>query len=125
MNDPVERAKRRALEDFVRELAATPDVRGVFLFGSYARGESRPDSDIDLVVVHTGPFSKAILHRGGVEFEVFCNNEAAIVEFWEQHPDDFRRFWADAQVLFDRDGSTTRLEAAAQNITGYPNARHN
>lgn len=116
MIDDREQTKKRALEAVIGELTAHPAVGGVFLFGSYARGDSRPDSDIDLVVVHSGPFSKVILHRDGVEFEVFSNSEAAIVAFWEQHPDDFTRFWADAQVLFDRDGSTARLETAAQEI---------
>ena len=123
MNDTVEHAKVQALDGLVRDLSARPEVTGIFLFGSFARGESRPDSDIDLFVVHTGPFARVIIHRGDVEFEVFFNNEAATVEFWEHHPDDFVRFWDDARVLYDRDGATARLEAAAETIAGYPEWR--
>lgn len=37
----------------VRE--ASPDA--VILFGSHARGDARPDSDIDLMVIEAAPFS--------------------------------------------------------------------
>lgn len=30
-------------------------LRHLFLFGSYARGEARPDSDVDLLIVLDGP----------------------------------------------------------------------
>jgi len=40
-----------------RRLAAAfgPRLRGVLLFGSRARGTSRPDSDMDLMVLLEGP----------------------------------------------------------------------
>lgn len=38
------------LPEMVSALAAHPEVRRVVLFGSVARGEIRPDSDIDLAV---------------------------------------------------------------------------
>jgi predicted nucleotidyltransferase len=45
-----------ALDERVREairrvLAAAPPGSRVILFGSHARGEARPDSDVDLLVV--------------------------------------------------------------------------
>jgi len=39
------------LDNIVRVLADTGTVSKVFLFGSYARGEETPDSDIDLCVL--------------------------------------------------------------------------
>ena len=32
-----------------------PDIQGVLLVGSYARGAARPDSDVDLVILTTSP----------------------------------------------------------------------
>ena len=43
-------AIRRCLEAFDRVMP----VEAVYLFGSHARGEARPDSDVDLCVVSEG-----------------------------------------------------------------------
>ncbi|MQA92635.1 MAG: DNA polymerase subunit beta [Gemmatimonas sp.] len=36
--------------DLIREIAARHGVQSVRVFGSFARGEARPDSDLDLLV---------------------------------------------------------------------------
>ena len=41
----------RGIERFVAICSERPDVRAVYVFGSYARGEVRPRSDLDLLVV--------------------------------------------------------------------------
>jgi predicted nucleotidyltransferase len=45
------------LSGFVRWAAGRPDVQGVLLVGSHARGTARPDSDVDLVVLTDAPAS--------------------------------------------------------------------
>ncbi len=40
----------QALKPVIERLAARRDVREVCVFGSVARGEAQPDSDIDLLV---------------------------------------------------------------------------
>jgi predicted nucleotidyltransferase len=42
----------RMVEAIVREV----DPEQIYLFGSYARGESGPDSDVDLLIVEREPF---------------------------------------------------------------------
>lgn len=37
-----------------------PGVRAVALVGSWARGEARPDSDLDLMVLTDGPFAAGV-----------------------------------------------------------------
>lgn len=41
----------RALEKFIRELKKNKSVLGVILFGSLAKGEFLPQSDIDILVI--------------------------------------------------------------------------
>ncbi|MDQ1266071.1 MAG: transf 2 protein [Bacteroidota bacterium] len=48
-------------DSIIRELSAElkalyPDFRGIYLFGSHARGEAREDSDIDIAIL----FDRAI-----------------------------------------------------------------
>lgn len=45
------------LQRFTAWAATRPDVRGLALAGSYARGEAQPDSDIDLVLISDVPQS--------------------------------------------------------------------
>ncbi len=40
----------RAKRDIILELAARHGARNIRVFGSVARGEARPDSDVDLLV---------------------------------------------------------------------------
>jgi nucleotidyltransferase-like protein len=69
-----------AIEDAVFRLVAQLDPDGIWLFGSRARGDHRPDSDIDLLVVlpdGLGPnaYTLAAANRpllgGGAPVEVF------------------------------------------------------
>lgn len=53
----IPRALRRpetGLEDCLRAFGRARPVERVVLFGSYARGEERPDSDVDLCIVAEG-----------------------------------------------------------------------
>jgi predicted nucleotidyltransferase len=47
------RIMNQETETFLEELKQKPEVLGVILFGSWARGNNRPDSDVDLVVILT------------------------------------------------------------------------
>ena len=54
-------AIKKALEDLYGER-----LRGVILFGSEARGDAEPDSDIDLLVLLEGPVEWAVEMRRAV-----------------------------------------------------------
>jgi hypothetical protein len=45
------------IEAFPRWVEQDPNVAGVFLVGSYARGEASPESDLDLVILTSRPYS--------------------------------------------------------------------
>ena len=49
-------------------------VKAIFLFGSYARGEAREDSDIDLLVDTSGTNLCSLLSLGAL----YCDLEAAL-----------------------------------------------
>ena len=46
------------LPKMVETIVTEVDPEQVILFGSHARGDASEDSDIDLIVVETGPFDK-------------------------------------------------------------------
>jgi len=45
------RDQRQAIEQCLRAMSQAMALDAVYLFGSHARGEARPDSDVDLCVV--------------------------------------------------------------------------
>lgn len=73
-----------------RELHARLDVvygdrlKGVYLYGSYARGDARDDSDIDVAVVLAGPMKRSEETRRTVEiFSDMClKGHCLIVPFF-------------------------------------------
>ena len=57
LNDNIPQALRRpnsGLADCLQAFGQARPVERVVLFGSYARGEQRPDSDVDLCIVAEG-----------------------------------------------------------------------
>lgn len=45
------------LSDMVQAIVREVDPERIYLFGSRARGDARADSDMDLLIVESGPFS--------------------------------------------------------------------
>lgn len=97
-------------EKFVAELRQRPDVLGVVLFGSRARGNNRSDSDVDLVVILTEGYRRTVEHRDGQAFEIIYTTEKGALEYWENHKDDAAGLWAVAKILLDKDGTIERLK---------------
>lgn len=46
------------ISDALAQLAQDPEVQQVVLFGSRARGDARPDSDLDLLLIATGSLTQ-------------------------------------------------------------------
>ena len=47
----------RVLSDMVQAIVREVDPERIYLFGSRARGDARADSDMDLLIVESEPFS--------------------------------------------------------------------
>jgi predicted nucleotidyltransferase len=90
----VDRAAARA---FLRQLPNRYQVEQAILFGSRARGDHRPDSDLDLAVVlrgARGDFIDAKLDMAGIAFDVLLETGVLVqaLPLWEddlQHPEHF------------------------------------
>lgn len=77
-------ATRRAIELFLKEIAPYYGIAGAVLFGSRARGDHRPDSDVDLAVLLRGQKSNPlpiVSHMAGAAADVMLDT-GILVEAW-------------------------------------------
>ena len=71
--DKRKRIPQEAIDEVVRQIAEKFQPQKIILFGSYARGKPRPESDVDLLVVMDTPLKESqqsleIRHHLGVMF---------------------------------------------------------
>jgi predicted nucleotidyltransferase len=66
------RIKPAVLKDVIRRVVAVAHPEKIILFGSAARGQMSPHSDVDLLVVRGGRF-----HRGRLEEAIYVNLQGA------------------------------------------------
>ncbi len=97
-------------QKFLEELKQHSDVLGVIMFGSWARGNNRPDSDVDLVVILTDGYRRTVEHRNGQPFEIIYTTEKGAFDYWESHKDDAAGLWEVAKILYDKDGTVEQLK---------------
>ena len=78
-----------ALDDIVRRIVEIARPDRIILFGSAARGEMRPDSDIDLLVVKAD-----VGHRGHLAEKIYMNlfDVPGPVDIIVVTPEDLERF---------------------------------
>lgn len=119
--DEARQEKELALDSLVKKYKKNPSIKAVFLFGSYSRGTDKPESDIDLLVIHDGIFKKEEFIHMSVVFEVFFNNEKDTTIFWEDNPEDFIRFWTDSKLLFGNDDVIEFLRESGKSLTEVKN----
>lgn len=105
-----------ALEKYLSQLIDNPLVRGVLLFGSRARGNARPDSDYDLLIIWDGETKRGVNNLSGRNFELVYATPKSATEFWSSNLDDCYYLWQVAKILFDRDGTMKQLEKEAKRI---------
>jgi predicted nucleotidyltransferase len=87
----------RAVSAFIAKLRGSYDVSETIMFGSRARGDYRPDSDLDLAVVLSGQrgnFVDTKLDMAGLAFDVLMETGVLVQAFpmWEDdlaHPERF------------------------------------
>jgi len=79
-----ETKQRAAAAVFVEKLRGLYDVSHVLMFGSRARGDNKPDSDLDLAVVlkgGRGDFLDTKLYMAGLAFDVLMETGVLVQPF--------------------------------------------
>lgn len=113
---------------FVDRHTARGDVLAVILFGSHARGNPRPDSDIDLLVIRREGHARVVEYHEGQAFEVVYETEEGARAFWDANGNDAFGLWQVAQVLHDQDGPGARLRSYGDRVLATrpppPTAEH-
>ncbi len=100
----------QALPEITRRILAVSDPAKIILFGSYARGDYGPDSDLDLLVVMEGvnaPRSESIrLRRSLRGLLVPVDIVVSTPEQMERHKNTigliYRSALAEGKVLYER-----------------------
>ncbi len=105
-----------ATNQFIDELKARPDVVGIILFGSWARGNNRPNSDVDLLVIVTDGFKRTVEYRDGQAFEIIYTTAEAAWAFWQDNLDDCAGLWLVAQVIYDSNSIVHDLKNKAETL---------
>ena len=105
---------REQVQDFihemVRRIAAQFGPDKIILFGSHARGDARPDSDVDLLVVMPVQGSR---RQKATEIDMALADRTVSLDLLVVTPEDFERGLAEigsvlrpaaleGQVLYDR-----------------------
>jgi predicted nucleotidyltransferase len=95
------------IEALVNCLAAQPDVLAAYLFGSYATGEARPESDVDVAVLLSGTddmerFERRLRLMGEVE-EALGRRPADVVVLNDAPPLLAYQVLRYGRLIFERD----------------------
>ena len=101
---------------FIEKLKLNPWVVGIILFWSWARGNVRPGSDVDLVVILEEGYSRNVEKEGDQIFEIIYITAEAAFDFWNSHRDDAAWLWEVAKILYDKNGKVNILAEKIKNI---------
>ena len=80
---------KEILDEIISRIVSMADPDKIILFGSGARGEMKPNSDLDLLVVKSGP-----VHRRRLSQAIYMNlfGVGRAVDIIVATPDDIKRY---------------------------------
>ena len=102
---------------FVENLKNRDDVLGVVLFGSWARGNQRANSDVDLLIILKDGYKRSVEYLDGQAFEIIYTTVQGAKDYYKTDLDATHRFWKIAKVLFDRDNAVADIKQFAAELT--------
>lgn len=107
---------KEILDEIISRIVSVADPDKIILFGSGARGELKPNSDLDLLVVKAGP-----VHRRRLSQAIYMNlfGVGRAVDIIVATPDDIERYGnthalvlkpalQDGKVIYERQPASSR-----------------
>ena len=90
------KAFQEQLDEIIRRIVAVAQPEKIILFGSAARGEIGPDSDVDLLVIKPGDF-----HHGRLTEEIYMHlfGVGQAVDIVIVTPDEVERYRDNAALV--------------------------
>lgn len=94
----------QAMTQTIAEYFKTQPVLKAWLFGSYARGEQRPDSDVDLLVAYDDEKEVTLLTMGGMYMDLkkMLGHEVDLVEEGTLRPWAVETVEREKKLIYER-----------------------
>jgi predicted nucleotidyltransferase len=108
--------ENKTANEFIENLKKREDVLGIILFGSWARGNNRPNSDVDLVVILSKGYRRTVEYLNDIAFEIIYTTDKSALKFWKDNKDDCHGLWEVAEVLYDKNETIKKLRLKVEKI---------
>lgn len=114
----------REIRLFVEGLKKNKNILGIALYGSYAKGTQREDSDVDLMVLLRRKNKQVlIVDSGELTFEINFSTVKEEINSYKNDLDKVVRFWDQAKILYDPEKQLERFRAEAMRFKKSGKAR--
>jgi uncharacterized protein len=109
---------QQVLDRIIEQIVRVLDPEKIILFGSYARGEAGPDSDVDIAVIaNTGRPRHDVL--GAISWNLHDLHLAIdIILYSPERWRYFRQVWSSFPAIIEETGRTIYERTASQARTG-------
>lgn len=95
----MEKEIENLIKKVVKELKKIKEVKGLYLFGSYAKGTEKPISDIDICVIT----EKNVSRNKREEITSYSGRKVQISLFWDLPVAIRHKVLKEGKLLFERD----------------------
>ncbi len=100
--------KQEILEDIINRIVETVHPEKIILFGSAARGEMGPHSDVDLLIIRKGGHSRKLvgqiyrkLHGVGAAVDAVMVSPTDVERYRDSHALIIKPALAEGRVVYD------------------------
>lgn len=100
----------KIVDNYIEKLKSQDDVLGILIFGSYARGEQRKNSDVDVLVLVKEGVWRDVETRDGQAFEMVYSSPDKARQFYEANPNDAVQQWTDGKIVYDPKGEMEKMK---------------